>query len=363
MLTPLVSLLMLTSCISSPARSIYWGAWINGDTYGLSDAPWDMQAIDTFESHTGKQLSIVHWGQPWWTCSPTCRYQSFQDQVAQYDTVRQRGIIPLVDWASWDFNADPRDQQPDFTLSKIITGDHDQYIKEWATEAKNWGHPFFLRFNWEMNGDWFPWSEAKNRNSAGQFALAWRHVHDIFAEVGAVNVTWVWCPNVDYPGSLPLDGLYPGDAYVDWVCMDGYNWGSNQGRQADWQSFQKVFGPTYDRLSQISPNKPIMIAETSSTETGGSKADWITDALTKQLPARFPKVKALVWFNWNTDGMDWAIESSQSAQTAFTKGIASAYYGGSQFANLSASPIPSLNQLPQLCLLGKCVFLFKTPIP
>ncbi len=359
----LASQLLLAGCISPPVKSIYWGAWINGNTYGLDDAPWNADSIAIFENHTGKKLSILHWGQPWWSCSPSCRYQNFQDQIEQYDSTRRQGMIPLVDWASWDSRSEPRDQQPDFSLSKIIRGDHDRYIRQWATEAKDWGHPFFLRFDWEMNGDWFPWSEATNQNQAGEYVQAWRHVHDIFTEVGATNVTWVWCPNVDSSGSLPLDRLYPGDAYVDWIGMDGYNWGPDQGSQAGWKSFQEVFGPTYDRLSQMSPDKPMMIAETSSTESGGSKADWIASALIDQLPANFPRVKALVWFNWNADGMDWAIESSPSAQAAFAKSIASDYYAQSQFANLGAAPIPPLDHLPQLCLLGQCTFLSGTPAP
>jgi hypothetical protein len=135
--------LLLTGCLSSPTKSIYWGAWINGDTYRLDDAPWDTNALKTFEDHAGKKLSILHWGQPWWTCSPACRYQSFQDQIEQYDSARSQGIIPLVDWASWDFNAERRDEQPNFTLSKIISGVHDRYVRQWATDAKEWGHPFF----------------------------------------------------------------------------------------------------------------------------------------------------------------------------------------------------------------------------
>ena len=355
--------LLLAGCISSPPKAIYWGAWINGDTYGLNDAPWDTNALTTFEKHAGKKLSILHWGQPWWSCSPACHYQNFQDQIDQYDATRNQGMIPLVDWAAWDSAAQPHDQQPNFSLSKIMRGDHDRYIRQWATAAKNWGHPFFLRFNWEMNGNWFPWSEAKNQNQAGQYVQAWRHVHDIFTQVGATNVTWVWCPNVEFPDSLPLDRLYPGDAYVDWIGMDGYNWRPDQGQQIGWRSFQEVFGSTYDRLSSLSPNKPIMIAETSSTESGGSKANWITDALTNQLATHFPKVKALVWFNWNADGMDWVIESSAAAQAAFAKGMASDYYARNQFAQLSAAPIPPLDQLPQLCVQGQCVFLSETPTP
>ncbi|CAG0928124.1 Endoglucanase H [Thermoflexales bacterium] len=338
----LAAQLLLAGCDAFRRKAIYWGAWVSGVAYGLEDAPWEAQAIDLFESHAGKKLSILHWGQPWWTCNPRCRYQTFQDQVAQYEAVRQRGLIPLVDWASWDFKAEPHHAQPAFTLRKIIRGDHDEHIRQWAMEARNWGHPFFLRFNWEMNGDWFPWSEGRNGNHAGEFVQAWRHVHDIFTEVGASNVTWVWCPNVEHAEAIPLEGLYPGDAYVDWIGMDGYNWGSEQGQPIGWQSFQEVFGATYARLIELSPNKPLMIAEISSTETGGSKAEWITDALVEQLPKNFPQVKAVVWFNWNTDEMDWVIESSPAAQAAFAKGIASPYYAHSEFANLNTSPIPPL---------------------
>jgi hypothetical protein len=106
-----------------------------------------------------------------------------------------------------------------------------------------------------------------------------------------------------------------------------------------------------------------MIGETSSTELGGSKKDWIANALTYQLPNAFPNVKALVWFNWNDQGTDWVIETSPAAQQAFADGIASAYYAGNEFANLDTSPIPPLDQLPRLCLLGNCRFLPVTPTP
>ena len=42
----------------------------------------------------------------------------------------------------------------------------------------------------------------------------------------------------------------------------------------------------------IAPSKPMVIAETASTEYGGSKAAWITDMLKTQLPLYFPKIKA-----------------------------------------------------------------------
>jgi len=327
-------------------KPIYWGAWIAGDTYGVGNPPWDTAAIEMFEQHAGKKISILHWGQPWWYCGNVCRYQMFDLQKPQYDAVRQRGYIPLIDWGSFDFAAPELLNQPEFTLSAIIEGQHDEYIRQWATQAKEWGYPFFLRFNWEMNGWWFPWSESVNGNQTGEYVQAWRHVHDIFAEVGAQNVTWVWCPNVIGPKTIPLETLYPGDEYVDWFCMDGYNNGTHPSRSGRrWQSFEDLFTQTYSALQVVSPDKPIMIAEVASTEVGGSKAEWIQDAFAYALPDVFPQIKAVVWSNRSGGGMDWVIESTPASQEAFAQNIASGYYTENEYSELTTSPIPPAAQL------------------
>ena len=138
-----------------------------------------------------------------------------------------------------------RPNQPDFQLGDLIAGTYDAYIREFAEEARDWGHPFFLRFNWEMNGDWFPWCEGVHGNAPGEYVAAWRHVHDIFTAVGATNATWVWCPYADTEKRLRADlrSLYPGDAYVDWTCLDGYNWGQNPVNPRPWRSFTEIFDP------------------------------------------------------------------------------------------------------------------------
>ena len=97
-------------------------------------------------------------------------------------------------------------------------------MRRWATQIKAWGKPLMLRFAHEMNGDWYPWSEGVNGNGAGQYVAAYRRVVTLFRSVGATNVTWVWSPNVAYPGSVPLSRLFPGDGYVDRTGLDGYNW-------------------------------------------------------------------------------------------------------------------------------------------
>ena len=337
--------LAVNGSASSPntdLNAIYWGAYVSGSFYGFSDVPpWDERPIDVFESHTGKKMSILHWGQRWQKYG-----QELPFDASLMEKVRQRGELSLFDWTARDYDVNPEKDQPAFALSKIIAGSYDNYIRQWATAAKNWGHPFFLRFNHEMNGDWYPWSEQVNGNQPGQFVQAWRHVHDIFSQVGASNVTWVWCPNIEYQGTTPLEEMYPGSAYVDWTCIDGYNWGSEPNHGGNWQSFDQVFRQTYDHILKIAPDKPMMIGEVSSTEYGGpndgalDKAQWIREALTQKLPLEYPAIKALVWFNVNADNMDWVIETSPGAQSAFKDGISSSYYLDDPGINLERSPIP-----------------------
>lgn len=326
----------------SASKSIYWGAYVAGNIYGLSEIPpWNMQAVDVFESHAGKKMAILHWGQRWQGYG-----QKIPFDASLMEKVRQRGEISLFDWSSRDYDVNPEKNQPAFSLSKIIAGQYDAYIRQWATDAKKWGHPFFLRFNHEMNGDWYPWSEQANGNQPGQFVQAWRHVHDIFSQVGASNVTWVWCPNIEYKGTTPLEEVYPGSAYVDWTCIDGYNWGSEPTHGGLWQTFDQVFRRTYDHILQIAPDKPLMIGEISSSEYGGpnggssDKAEWIREALTQKIPNEYPAIKALVWFNVNADNMDWVIETSPGAELAFKQGISSGYYLSDPGPSLERVPIP-----------------------
>jgi beta-mannanase len=187
-----------------------------------------------------------------------------------------------------------------------------------------------------MNGNWMPWSELVNGNKPGQFVQAWRHIHNIFTSLGVTNVTWLWSPNIDYSNSIPLREVYPGDAYVDWTAMDGYNWG-NIGPHS-WESFSQVFQQTYYDILGIT-SKPLMIAETASTEQAGNKAGWITDGFVNQLVHTFPLIRGFVWFNQNKE-TDWRIESSPSAQNAFASAIQSNYYASNNYANLNISPIP-----------------------
>jgi mannan endo-1,4-beta-mannosidase len=318
-------------------RSIYWGAWI-GDQLTGTAAPWDMGAVERFEQIVGKSTSLVEFSSPFVECAAGACH-NFQFPTQQMEAIRQHGSIPVFSWGS---EIVPRESasQPGARLADIIDGQYDSYIHEFATAAAAWGHPFFLRFDWEMNGNWLPWSEGVNGNKAGEYVAAWRHVHDIFAAAGASNATWVWCPYADEKDKYPnIRRYYPGSQYVDWTCMDGYNWGQNPVNPEKWKSFGQLFRTTYEQLTQkVAPHKPLMIAEFASTPNGGHKGLWIRHMFA-ELPRKYPLIRALIWFDTIDRGVDWPIDTSASATKAFSRGIAPPRYVGNAFGQLEERPI------------------------
>lgn len=318
-----------------PPGNAYWGAWIGPQLTGTA-APWDMGAVSKFEQLAGKPMSMIQFSTPFANCSKSpCSYYDFPSD--SFDAIRAHQAIPFFSWSSQAIPAEG--DQSAFQLADILAGTHDSYIRSWAENAAEWGHPFFLRFDWEMNGSWFPWGEGTNGNQTGEFAAAWRRVHDIFTAAGATNATWVWCPYVNQGDDFAR--LYPGDPYVDWTCLDGYNWGLNPAAPHGWNSFDDIYEHAYKTITEtLAPSQPMVIGEAASSEFGGSKAAWIADMF-DALATRYPKVRGLLWFDTVDQGMDWPIESSESATAAFAAGIGASRYLGNVFGTLDASPIPA----------------------
>ena len=105
--------------------------------------------------------------------------------------------------------------------------------------------PVFIRWFWEMDGN----KKQGFISSPASYQKAWRHIHDIFGQAGATNAVWVWCPNAsafDDGNAMPY---YPGGAYVDWVCGDGYNFAPN--RPGDkWETPGEIYNGWYAGASR-----------------------------------------------------------------------------------------------------------------
>ncbi len=244
------------------------------------------------------------------------------------ESIWNRGSVPLITWEPWNW-ADPAQR---FPLRAIANGRYDAYIRRSASEAAGWGKPMMVRFAQEMNGAWYPWGKG---HPAKAYKLAWRHIVDVFRALGANNVTWVWSPYVSNGGHLLFERYFPGDRWVDWVGVDGFNWGARRA----WQSFSAIFANSYRMLSRMT-SLPIMIPETGSTEEGGNKAEWISRAVGRELP-RFPRIRALVWFSDRFHTVEARVDSSESALAALRSAMSSTLFQVDRESFL-LSPAPGL---------------------
>lgn len=312
---------MLLAMTGSASGAVYFGATIGGETYGQTGhAPGNQAAWNLFERHAGKKVSVLNISHSW-----------AQFEKEDMDKIRTRGAVPLVLMGLGS----------GVTLEEIAKGEHDTAIEAWGKAAKEWKRPFFFAPWWEMNGSWYAWG----RNPS--FVAAWRRFHDLVVGQGATNVTWMWVTNGIWfdPKSDPEE-WYPGEAYVDWVGIDSYNWGLNPAQPDRWISPERAFTPTLERIEEFS-TKPVYINETASSDVGGNKADWIEELLSTYIPGH-PRIRGFSWFNWDLPGKvggqaDWSIESSTSAQQAFRKAIQSSFYKGGpvQLPDLTKVPVPT----------------------
>ena len=158
------------------------------------------------------------------------------------------GTVPFIFWAPVEPDHLTSDK---WTYNTIRRGDHDAYITQFAQDAKAYGGRVLLRFAHEMDGDWFPWGIGRFDNTRRNFILAWRHVYNIFKSVGARNVKFVWSPNGYYSKrGVPIKDVYPGDKYVDYLAISGFNWGAPK-----WQTMAQVLETKLKELEAVTKSQ------------------------------------------------------------------------------------------------------------
>ena len=139
------------------------------------------------------------------------------------------------------------------TAARINNGNDDAYYRQFARDAKAFGHPLFMRgTGWEFNITTI--HSCGTQAHPADFVRAWRRVHNIFRQEGATNVAWVWCPAAQAGGA---DAWYPGDAFVDWIAADHYP--PTGGRQDFADSPLPAFFAHY-----LLRHKPMAVAETAA---------------------------------------------------------------------------------------------------
>ena len=206
------------------------------------------------------------------------------------DNARTRpGMTPMISW-----NLPLAD-------NRISDGSQDAYIRAQADAIRAYGGPVFLRLDWEMNASWYTGWNMPGVSPA-QFVAAWRHVYAVFRQQGATNAAFVWCPTLwNGPGGRSASDWYPGDAYVGWLGIDAYP-----------QSAVAPFilngpGGLNDTAAfAVAHDKPLMVAEWAPALPAPDTTAAM-DLIFQFAAAHPDTVKALVYFDFVTDGKDYTL--------------------------------------------------------
>jgi len=205
------------------------GAYVNYDG-------WSVNTIDMFNAETARNASTIN---------VFSGFSSGWDSLGQQaGNVVSRNAVPMITWMPYN-SATPDSN----VIEEISQGQWDAYINTWIEGFKSWRSTYpadeqpsiLLRFGHEFNGNWYPWG-----NQPEALKSAWRYLHAKFSKAGLNDVVgWVWCANnVDVDSYNDVMAYYPGDDVVDWLSIDGYNWGSNYSFSR-WKSFDETFSSQY----------------------------------------------------------------------------------------------------------------------
>lgn len=316
-----------------PEKGLYVGVFEPPSPFGMS-------RLNAYEKNYRKRAAIVMWYQSW--ADPS--FNMFRTK--EINALLKRGTIPMISWEPWEPGGYPHylknpAKQPRYSLRRIIAGYHDAYIRSWARGAKAVDGPIMLRPMHEMNGYWYPWSGLVNGNSPAEYRAAWRHIHDIFIEEGATNVTWVWSINRNSTPDTYANrfaAYYPGSDYVDWTSISGFNWGRTA-KSPRGHSFAALYTKPLAYLRTL--KKPIIISEIACNSSVVGKPAWIRDAYTQVL-VNHHEVKGIVYFDHREvearSTQNWQLSSSAASEDAYRSVISSRMFvGGSRTSLIGTS--------------------------
>lgn len=284
-------------------------------------APWKMDSFRATEWNLRTDAKVISWYQivPESAYGPANPW--FPTQLVE--RVHSYGLVPMITLELGNPDRSKAASQPEWNMDSFLAGDHDEMLRRYARSAAAFGKEVWLRPFHEMNGYWYPWGGTVSTNTPAKFIRVWRHIHTIFREEGATNVKFVWCPNresVPATSGNAIKRYWPGDSYVDYMGIDGFNFGKDSNPAyswSRWMSFAELYAAPYAQLTSLSA-KPIIVAETASHTGGGDKAAWIADMFAV-IPKDFKQIKCVVWFNYYKE-RDWRVASTSATRAAWLKG-------------------------------------------
>lgn len=113
---------------------------------------------------------------------------------------------------------------PENTLAQGAAGDENANFEAIARNLVSLGFgDAILRPGWEFDGAWYPWTVQSNADAVN-FVAYWQNIVTTMQSVPGANFKFLWSPAGFQNLSWNLSDAYPGNAYVNYVSFDVYDW-------------------------------------------------------------------------------------------------------------------------------------------
>ncbi|MFV0526047.1 MAG: hypothetical protein ACK5RL_16295 [Acidimicrobiales bacterium] len=285
---------------STTSDDLRFGAAVKGS---------DPAAVEALEAQAGAPLGVVRTFARWDTPFPTAEHRAILGSGHRMHlSVRPRyddGTVVL-----WSEVAAARPGSPVY----------DRMV-EWAEAVAPYTDQLYLTFNHEPET-----RDSQANGTAEEFVAAFRRWNEVMAEHGAGDIPRVVVLTRGAFADGRIDQWYPGDAAVDVIGVDAYNWFDCQGSARPWLTPAELLEPAARFAAER--DKPMAVPEVASTEDPadpGRKAEWITDlgddvaSLSEQQPVTF-----VAWFDVHDAGWpncNWSFSSSPASAEAMAANV------------------------------------------
>ena len=227
-------------------------------------------SITGFENLCRKGIALAYFSNNW--------LDSLVFPGNSVDIIRSTGKTPFIR-LMFRSVFEESGADPVYSLIDVVNGRYDAAVLAWANEAKSCGTNLLAEFGTEVNGFWFPWNgsycgggttdgygDSTYPDGPEIFRDACRRIIDLCNQQGAANITWFFHFDVNNDPDVWWNDpvyYYPGDAYIDWIGVSTY--GSFMPDE-DYVEPRDMIIKAYDKLQEVSGNKPYAILEFGVTE-------------------------------------------------------------------------------------------------
>jgi beta-mannanase len=175
-------------------------------------------------------------------------------------------------------------------FDEILSGRHDEYIRDYVRAASSYPGEVVLRPFHESNSNWYDWAPGSGRGFCSgpeQWKQAWRKVVQVARSTHKGNVKFLWCMNGRDIGGPPMESLFPGEDWVDYVGVDAFDWGGGD-------TLIDILTNAYNRITVLDTVHDFWIGETGMDTQSNGAANFYLSVYTTP---NFPRLKTVCWFN------------------------------------------------------------------